>query len=154
MRHCQPDRSAPAGRVEHPVRLGHASPVSIRSLQRRINRFSRRPLGQLGGFMLVLCLVLSGIPSGEIHAHVDGDHGHAHGMQLGSDTDPPGHEQPAADSDGAAFHVHEACTTTSTLPEPAALRVSALPPAQVEAVLVVWSPPSLDHIPPDRPPIV
>lgn len=153
MRHCQPDRSVPAGRVEHPVRLGHASSVSIRSFQRSLNRYFRRPPGQLVGFLLVLCLVLSGIPSGEIHAHVDGDHGHAHGMQLGSDTHP-GHEVPAADSDGAAFHVHEACTTTSTLPEPAALLVSALPPAQVEAALVVWSPPSLDHIPPDRPPIV
>jgi hypothetical protein len=103
--------------------------------------------------MLVLCLVLSGIPSGEIHAHVDGDHGHAHGMQLGSDAHSDHAQRPAADSDAAVFHVHEACTTTSTLPEPAALLVSALPPAQVEAAFVIWSPPTLDHIPPDRPPI-
>lgn len=119
-----------------------------------IARFRHRLARPTTGLRALLCLLvlgflLTGLPAGDLHAHVEGDHGHTHGVA------PYGEELPPAPSDDgpATLHYHDATSVTQALPDAIAPLLVSLPPTS-RAVLVAAPGPRLaPRPPPHRPPI-
>lgn len=113
-------------------------------------RIARRSVGlRVLLCFLVLSVFLSGVPTGVMHAHVDGDHGHAHELASLDDGLPP------VDGDGAGsiLHFHEAASVTQALPEPVTPAIAGLPPIAWHALMPATGPRLTLRSPPHRPPI-
>lgn len=107
------------------------------------------------GLRALLCLLafgalLAGVPTGMLHAHANGDHGHHHHESA----DPGDEQRPVPDQDGtASLHHHEATCLAKALTGFNALMLVSPPP-------LAWHPPAPDarpplapRTPPQRPPI-
>ena len=116
----------------------------------------QRPVGRLGALLVMLALVSSGIPGGELHAHADADAIHEHAIGLADDQagDQHGHTN-AAEPDGVeVLHAHDLCVCVSSLPP-----VPAMVPESGDFVVAIYRPavttaPLTPKAPPYRPPIV
>jgi hypothetical protein len=113
-------------------------------------RIARRSVGLRALLcLLVLGVLLSGVPTGVMHAHVDGDHGHAHELASLDDELPP----VPGDGAGSTLHFHEAASVTQALPEPVAPAIASLPPMTWHGPLPATGPRLTLRSPPHRPPI-
>lgn len=114
--------------------------MSIQCLRHRLSVYLRIPLGFLAAVSLMVLLAVGAMPVIEVHAHADpgADHGTAadhHGMAGHHDQDDS--QQRAADASALAgeapgdaiWHVHDACSSASTLVETPQLALGARPPA-------------------------
>src|SRR5687768_6696084 len=128
--------------------------VLLRLLRRRVSSWIQRPLGQLAGFVLLVAVASAGMPTGKLHAHAGGDHGHHHSTQLADVT--PDHGDPAPEPSsplGTVLHGHDVGPTVTALPAFPVVILSAGPPTAPARVEGVSPPPSAPRTPPHRPPI-
>lgn len=121
------------------------------SLIAHLRRVLARPKA---GLRAILCLMavsflLAGLPSDNLHAHAEGDHGHDHAVM------PQGEEPAPSQVDGgpAVLHLHEAASFAQVLPAPVAPFLLRLPPAAMGIALPVPGPRLTPLSPPHRPPI-
>ena len=147
----RPRAEAPS--LESTCHLRHPAPMSLRALHRHVSLWIQRPVGQLAGLLLLVAMISAGMPTGKVHAHVDGDHSHDHAAQL-ADGLSDHNDVPASNPiDTTVLHAHDVGTTASTLPTPLMLMLSAQVPMAPIARLTNSPPPSSARIPPHRPPI-
>lgn len=134
--------------------LRHHPRVSLRPLQRRLRLGIQRPIGLLAGLLLLVAMVSAGMPTGKVHAHADGDHGHDHFAQVAADGPSDEEDQPApSDSVGMFLHAHDVGTTVSALPNLPVVALIVGVPMAPSVRLTAPPPPSAARIPPHRPPI-
>lgn len=151
---CGSRAPAWASTLEAAFDLRHPAPMSLRALHRRVSHWIQRPVGQLAGLLLMVAMISAGMQTGEIHAHVEGDHAHDHAAQaadgLSEHDDAPAASHP---SDTTLLHAHDVVTTVSTLPTLFMVMFSAQVPMAPVARLTTSPPPSSARVPPHRPPI-
>lgn len=127
----------------------------LRQIRQRLLALIQRPVGRLGGLLVVAALVSAGIPSGELHAHADGYDVHEHVVVTAADdsVDQHGHTTPAEPDGIEVLHSHDACNTVSALPPIPAMFHNSGGLVAVSAPVPVASAPLTLLIPPYRPPI-
>lgn len=137
-----------AGLVAHTC-ARHTRPMT--SLVARLrHRIARRSAGLLALLcLLTLGALLAGVPTGTLHAHADGDHGHHH-----ESADPGEGPSTEPGQEGTvALHHHEATCVAKALTGFIALELASPPPLAWHPLPPDASPPPTPRIPPHRPPI-
>ena len=152
--HSGPGNNRPVAGLRRGRFSGIIESVSLRILQRRVSLWIQRPIGQLVALLLLVAMVSAGMPTGKVHSHAEGDHGHDHFAQVAADG-PSDHGVPAAAPVPAdtVLHAHDVGTTVPALLKLPVLAVSVLVPMAPGASIAAPPPPSAARIPPHRPPI-
>lgn len=122
------------------------------------NGIARRPASLRALLcLLVLGLLLSGVPTGVVHAHGDAEpgHGHVHEHSHAHEFTAAGDELSPmpGDEDPASPHFHEAVSVTPALADPVAPIMASLPPMAWHPRLPSTGPRLSSRTPPHRPPI-
>jgi len=104
---------------------------------------------------MLLAMVMTGLPTGEVHAHADGDHDHdhvvyvlAHGASDHDDSSVP--SEPESDK---VLHPHDVCASTTALLSIYKLTLDVLVAHVPGVAMLNPPPPTAARIPPHRPPI-
>lgn len=127
----------------------------LRQIRHSLLALIHRPVGRLGGLIMVAALVSAGIPGGELHAHADGSDAHEHVVVTATDEsgDQYRHTTPAEPDGVEELHSHDACNTVSALPPIPALFHDTGGLVALSAPVPVITAPLTPLIPPYRPPI-
>ena len=135
--------------------MRHPPRVTLKTIRHFASLWLRRPLGRLAGSLLLVALIMGGMPTGQVHAHDDGDHDHEHVTQLAADAplDQDDPSDPSEPDEGFALHAHDVCLTFSAMLAPPQLALST--PVSVTPKVRLAAPPSPSSAqsPPHRPPI-
>jgi len=64
------------------------------------------PVGQLAGLLLLVAMISTGMQTGKVHAHVDGDHAHDHVAHAEEAPSGQGHAPALDPSETVVLHAH------------------------------------------------
>lgn len=124
-------------------------------LRRRLHVLLQRPSGRLASLVLAIAVIAAGIPTGQLHAHVDGDIAHEHIAHLAADEQVA--QQDDADlqtpADVEVLHAHDACSAVYALPSVLSVVGSMDGLVAISELAPVANAPLTARIPPHRPPI-